>query len=189
MRRQILFLGVAAALALAACSDGGAEQTTTAPAPDFFANIEAAEALIDTFYSFDAAAMESALADTDDLPFMGFYQGWAEGANYTVVDRRCEANGPGMVTCPITIEDDIAKTLGYDFEVIDTFQVFVTDGEITSVQTQSNDPEFSDAVAWVRTNLPELVQEPCQGMWNGGPTPQDCAKAMIQGLEEYAAQR
>jgi len=56
------------------------------------------------------------------------------------------------------------------------------------VETSSNDMQvYYDAYDWVRENLPELVREPCQGYFDGGPTPADCARVMALGYARFAA--
>jgi hypothetical protein len=56
------------------------------------------------------------------------------------------------------------------------------------VKTSSDDPQlYYDAADWVRNNLPELIKVPCEGFFDGGPTPGECAKAMAQGYARFAA--
>ena len=123
------------------------------------------------------------------IPSILFYQGWAEGGNYKVVKRRlCLADQDGTISCSITVKDDLIGALGIDFNVTDTFSLTFSDGEIVSVTTSSNDPqEYYDAHAWVEQNRPELIDEPCRGFFDGGPTPGNCARAMVEGYSEYAA--
>jgi hypothetical protein len=45
--------------------------------------LSSAEALIDTFYSFNSAALEVALSEApSSISSLVYYQGWAEGGNY-----------------------------------------------------------------------------------------------------------
>ena len=75
-----------------------------------------------------------------------------------------------------------------DFSVTDTFHVTVINGGINSVTTSSNDPPlFHEARDWVRQNRPQLLEEPCRGIWEGGPTPGDCVRAMVKGYAEFIA--
>jgi len=46
---------------------------------------------------------------------------------------------------------------------------------------------YYDAGDWVRENLPELIEVPCKGFFEGGPTPDDCARAMAEGFAHFAA--
>jgi hypothetical protein len=62
----------------------------------------------------------------------------------------------------------------------------INKGQIQSVQTSSNDPDvYFIAKEWVKKNRPELIEEPCKGIWEGGPTPCDCVKAMVKGFTEF----
>ena len=80
------------------------------------------------------------------------------------------------------------KALRVQFNVTDTFHLSFSSGEIVSVTTSSDDPVlYEQGEAWVRKNRPELIEEPCKGYFAGGPTPGDCIRAMVQGLEEFAS--
>ena len=149
-----------------------------------------AEAFIDAFYSFESERLLAVLVSADgSIPSILFYQGWAEGGNYKVAKRRpCLAGQDGTISCSITVKDDLIGALGIDFNVTDTFSLTFSDGEIVSVITSSNDPqEYYDAQAWVEQNRPELIDEQCRGFFDGGATPGDCVRAMVEGYSEYAA--
>ncbi len=78
--------------------------------------------------------------------------------------------------------------LGIDYNVTDTFEISFMSDEITAVETSSDDLQiYYDARDWVREELPELVDLPCQGYFAGGPTPGDCARAMAEGYKQFAA--
>lgn len=149
-----------------------------------------AEAFIDAFYSFDPVALEFTLsAAPGSVSAITYYQGWAEGGNYKIVDRRrCEIKAANIVSCSITVEDDPMLALGIDFDVTDTFEISFTDQAITAVETSSDDIQlYYDARDWVRKELPALIEEPCRGYFDGGPTPGDCARAMAAGYIKFAA--
>ena len=129
------------------------------------ANLQVAEAFIDAFYSFNPTKLQTALAFAKgSLPFIGFYQGWAEGGNYKIIKRMpCENKEPLLVNCSITVKDDLMVALGIDFNVTDTFHVTFSEGTIVSVKTSSNDlPVFNDAMEWTNKEQTALVQEPCR---------------------------
>ena len=154
--------------------------------------IAASEAVIDAFYSFDPIALRKALTSAEpSIPTIVYYQGWAKGGNYEVLNRRpCKSNSAGEVSCAITVKDDLIGALGIDFNVTDTFHISFSNGMIAKVQTTSNDPQtFNDALEWVRRERPDLIREPCRGFFNGGPTPGDCVRAMVRGFAEFAKQR
>lgn len=153
-------------------------------------NLQVTEAFIDAFYSFDPTKLQSALSSAQgSVPLIGFYQGWAKGGNYKIVDRKpCEAKEPSLISCSITVKDDLMSALGIDFDVTDSFHISLSDGKISSVRNTSNDlPVFSDAMEWVKRELPELLREPCQGFFDGGPTPEACVRAMVAGFKKFAA--
>lgn len=174
------------ALSLTACgelSDSGDQQ----PGDHL---IVAAESFVDAFYSSDPDALRIALATAkDSIPSILFYQGWAEGGNYEVMQRMpCKVDNEGIVNCAITVRDDLIGALGIDFNVTDTFHLTFRDGQIVSVSNSSNDPQaYYDANEWVKENRPELIEEPCKGFFDGGLTPGDCVRAMVQGYSEFAA--
>jgi hypothetical protein len=166
------------------------DSESTLAESNFAENISTAEALIDAFYSFDRGSLESFLPlAAESIPSIVYYQGWAEGGNYKIVNRRpCEEKGSNVISCAITVEDDPMLALGIDFKVTDTFEISFQNGEIKSVETSSDDMQvYYDAAEWVRRELPELVEKPCQGFFAGGPTPGDCARAMAEGYRRFAA--
>jgi hypothetical protein len=151
-------------------------------------SLAAAELYVDAFYSFDPEALKGVLASAEEsLPKMLYYQGWAEGGNYEVVKRfPCAQGNDETIGCSITVKDDLISALGIDFNVTDTFHVTVVDDEIVNVTNSSNDPQaYYDAEEWVRKNRPELIALPCEGFFDGGPTPGDCVRAMVSGYVEY----
>ncbi len=81
---------------------------------------------------------------------------------------------------------DILGALEIDFNVTDTFHLTILKGQIRSIKTSSNDPDlFYEAKEWVKQNRPELIEEPCEGIWEGGPTACECVKAMVEGFAEF----
>lgn len=157
-------------------------------------NLRRAEAFIDAFYTFNDGELASFLSNAaGSAPKLAFYQGWAEGGNYRIINRRpCEAQSPTTISCAITVEDDPVLALGIDFKVTDTFTITFTGTEtgteISSVETSSNDQQiYYDAFDWVTKEMPEVMSGPCQGFFDGGPTPGDCARAMAEGYRRFAA--
>lgn len=154
------------------------------------AKVSVAEKFINAFYSFDAGRLEDELTNANvSAPSILFYQGWAEGGNYEIIERMpCVAKNPELISCSITVKDDLVVALGTGFYVTDTFSISFADGNIVHVETSSNDSqEYYDARDWVRTHRPELIEEPCRGYFNGGPTPGLCVQAMLQGYKEFVA--
>lgn len=152
-------------------------------------NLQRAEAFIDAFYTFDRAELEPFFSTAaGSAPKLTFYQGWAEGGNYEIMDRRpCEAESPTKISCAITVEDDPVLALGIDFKVTDTFTITFVGTEIRSVETNSNDQQiYYDAFDWVTKEMPEVMSGPCQGFFDGGPTPGECARAMTEGYRRFA---
>jgi hypothetical protein len=149
-----------------------------------------AERFIDVFYSFDAEDLRHTLAAAEtSIPAIVYYQGWAQGGNYKIVNRMpCLAKSPVVISCSVTVKDDLMGALGIVFDVTDTFSLTIARGNIISVETSSNDLEvFRSAQDWVRMHHPELLREPCRDFFNGGPTPGKCVQAMVEGFARFAA--
>ena len=165
---------------------------TPGPVAPADARIAAAESLIDAVYSFDPAPLRAALAEApQSAPQILYYQGWAQGGNYKVLDRKpCRAEKPGQIACDITVKDDLIGALGTGFDVTDTFHLSFRDGRIVKVDTSSNDPpEMAEAFKWLRGQRPGIWTGPCKGFFAGGLTPQDCVRAVVAEFAEYKAQR
>jgi len=180
--RPLFLLTVAAILLQAACRDDRAPAVQDV-------NVAAAEHFVDAFYSFDGDRLKSTLTSArDSVPSIVYYQGWAAGGHYSIVTRRpCVPEGIASASCSITVKDDLMRALGIPFDVTDTFHVTFANGQIVAVRTSSNDLKvFNDAEEWVRRKRPELVKQPCQGYFEGGPTPELCVQAMVRGYAEFA---
>ena len=153
-------------------------------------NVSVAEAFIDAFYSFYPDLLMAAMASAEEsIPSIVFYQGWAEGGNYQIVKRKpCLLSQDGTVSCSITVKDDLIEALGISFNVTDTFHLTFSKNQIMSVNTMSDDPQaYHDAKGWVKKNRSELIEQPCRGFFDGGPTPGDCVRAMVHGYREFAS--
>ncbi len=157
------------------------------------ANLTVAEGFIDAFYSFNPELLKTFLTETDEsAERILYYQGWAEGGNYIVLDRPgCTAESPNLILCPITVQDDPVVALKTGFNVTDTFHLTFSDGSIASIKTSSNDqPIYYEARKWVEANMPEVMSGPCKDRSTSAGTPQDCARAMTEGYKQfYAATR
>ena len=180
MRRATL------AIVCLACASAG---QTQAPGEGPLAT---AEAYIDAFYSFDAGRLRAALADAPDaVPNQLYYQGWAEGGHYLVLKRMpCRVDKPNEVSCAITVKDDLIPALGTGYDVTDVFHFAFRDGRIVKVWNSSDDPpELMKAMTWLRQERPEIFAGPCRDMFRGGPTPGDCIRAVVKGIEEFTKGR
>ena len=150
----------------------------------------AAERLIDAFYSFEPARLRAAMSDAPaSQPHLLYYQGWAEGGNYAILHRKpCRVTAAGEVSCDITVRDDLIAALQTGYWVTDTFHLTVRDGRIIKVHNSSNDPpDFEQALTWLKRERPAVMTGPCAGFFAGGPTPQDCVRAVISGFAAYRA--
>lgn len=153
-------------------------------------NQQTAEGFIDAFYSFDATQLSAFLTHAEQsAPRILYYQGWAEGGNYKVLNRgACEPESPQLLRCPITVQDDPVMALNTGFNVTDTFALTFENGHIVSIETSSNDqPIYYEARDWVVKNMPEVMTGPCKDRNNGGLTPGDCARAMTAGYAKFYA--
>lgn len=149
-----------------------------------------AERLIDAFYSFDPSQLRAAMAYApDSQPKLLYYQGWAEGGNYAVLERKpCRLAATDEVICDVTVRDDLIVALRTGYWVTDTFHLTFSDGRIVEVRNSSNDPpDFDQALNWVKRERPEVMAGPCKGFFAGGPTPQDCVRAVVVGFAAYRA--
>ena len=176
---------IAFLLGLGGCSDKAPPQPASGNPP-----LIAAEKLIDAFYSFDPRPLRAALTDAPaSQPQLLFYQGWAEGGNYAIIERQpCQFASESEVTCAITVRDDLIAALGTGFWVTDKFHLTISDGRIVEVRNSSNDPpEFDLALNWLRREQPDIMAGPCSGFFAGGPTPQDCVRAVVEGFKDYRA--
>lgn len=155
-------------------------------------NISVANQFIDAFYSFNSDSLLSTLSQTDNSKqSILYYQGWAECGNYKIINRNgCIEKNDSLVICSVTVKDDLIGALGIDFNVTDTFHLTIINGQIKTIKTSSNDPElYHEAKEWVKQYRPELVEKPCEGIWEDGTTPCDCVKAMVEGFTEFTANR
>ena len=189
-----MFLRLAAGsvvlLVLGACSDAP-EPLATPETPDAVgSNLSKSEAFIDAFYSFDPDRLRPMLvAAPESAQSILYYQGWAEGGNYKVLQRgACAVDENKLISCPITVQDDPVMALNTGFNVTDTFTLTFANGEIVKVDTSSNDqPIYYEARAWVEREMPEVMSGPCKDRGAGGATPGDCARAMTEGYRRFAA--
>jgi len=152
-------------------------------------NLSRAESFIDAFYSFESAQLTPLLdSATTSRDAIVYYQGWASGGNYRVIERKpCMQEASGVVVCSVTVEDDLIGALGLDLNVTDTFHLTFTGDVISEVSTSSNDPdEFYAAQAWVQMHRPELIETPCQGFFADGTTPEECVRGMVAGFKAYS---
>lgn len=166
------------------------ESSRPNPSIDKEKNLAIASEFIDAFYSFKANDLEAILLHAEDSkPRILFYQKWAECGNYKIINRHpCFAKNDTLIICPVTVKDDLIGALKLDFNVTDTFHVTIKDKIIRSVKTSSNDPAlFLEAYDWVWSNRHELIEEPCRDIWNGGPTPCECVRAMVKGFVEFSS--
>lgn len=147
-----------------------------------------ANQLVDAFYSFDRDSLQTALSEAkSSQPNLLYYQKWAECGHYQIVRRSDPVHkNDSVLLVPVTVKDDLMPALEIDFQVTDTFHIVVREGTIRSVETSSNDPEeYFQAKEWVKQNRPEWVDKPCEGIWNGGPTPCDCIRGYIKGFQDF----
>lgn len=129
------------------------------------------------------------LAARGFMPDILYYQGWAEGGNYVVLQRKpCLYVKANEVSCGVTVKDDLVPALGSGYHVTDTFHFAFRDARIVKVWNSSDDPpEFHRAMEWLRSERPEIFSGPCRGMWEGGPTPQACVRAIVKGFGDFTA--
>ena len=138
------------------------------------AQLAYAESFIDAFYSFDPSQLASLMvAAEESRPRLLYYQGWAEGGNYIVLDRAsCAMEEVNRVACPVTVQDDPVVALKTGFNVTDTFHPTFDGETLVAVDTSSNDqPIYYEARKWVEANMPEVMSGPCKNRNTEGATP------------------
>lgn len=153
-------------------------------------NVMLANEFIDAFYSFKEDAIISILNEAvDSQTGILYYQKWAECANYEIFKRNdFVIKNDSLIVCPITVKDDLMGALNIDFNVTDSFHITISNNQILSVKTTSNDLDvYYEARDWVKANQPELIDIPCVGIWEDGPTPCECVRGMIKGYELFTA--
>jgi hypothetical protein len=151
-------------------------------------NIDVGNKFIDAFYSFNRDSLQSLLSSAQkSQPEILYYQKWAECANYKVLDRsQYFEKNDSTVLFPVTVKDDLMEALNLDFNVTDTFCIYIQNVKILSVRTSSNDPDvYYEGKKWIKQNRSELIKKVCEGIWEGGPTPCECALGMVKGLREF----
>ena len=152
------------------------------------AQLAYAETFIDAFYSFDPAQLAPLMAAAEESkPRLLYYQGWAEGGNYIVLDRAsCAMEEANKVVCPVTVQDDPVVALKTGFNVTDTFHLTFDGETLVAVDTSSNDqPIYYEARKWVEANMPEVMSGPCKNRNTEDATPGECARAMTKGYAAY----
>jgi hypothetical protein len=155
---------------------------------DSINNHVVANHLVDAFYSFNHDSLQAMLSEAPTAqPNLLYYQKWAECGHYRIVQRNPSVQkNDSVVLVPVTVKDDLMAALEINFNVTDTFHIVVREGTIRSVENSSNDPEeYYQAKEWVKQNRPEWVDKPCEGIWNGGPTPCDCIQGYIKGFGDF----
>lgn len=158
------------------------------PTSEEKAQLAYAESFIDAFYSFDPAQLAPLMASAEESrPRLLYYQGWAEGGNYIVLERvPCAMEEANKVACPVTVQDDPVVALKTGFNVTDTFHLTFEDETLVAVDTSSNDqPIYYEARKWVEANMPEVMSGPCKNRNSEDATPGDCARAMTKGYAAY----
>lgn len=178
-----VFTALALATVLAGCATSPPVASAGAAT-----RLATAEGFIDAFYSFDRERLRKVLAHAEgSQPQILFYQGWAQGGGYAVLDRKpCAPAGSDAIACPVTVRDDLIAALGAGYWVTDTFHLTFAGDRLTAVRTSSDDPpEFELALEWINAERPAVMSGPCTGFFAGGPTPQDCVRAVVAGFAEY----
>lgn len=143
---------------------------------------------VDAFYSFNKDSLQYLLSSArGSQPNILYYQEWAKCGNYAIVKRgSCIQKYDSLVLVPVTVKDDLISALHIDFHVTDTFHLTISNGQIRSVTTTSNDPDvYYEAKEWVKQNRPELIEKVCEGIWDGGPTPCACVQGMVKGFAAF----
>ena len=151
--------------------------------------LELAEEFIDAFYSWDSDTLAQTLShETEGYDRVIYYQGWAEGGNYAIKERRPCSWVDRTIQCPITVTDDFGKTLGYT--ATDTFHLTINESGITRVIFTADDPPiFDEFRTWISADRPEIFFGVCKNLFVSGTTPGDCARTVAQAAKDFMAIR
>lgn len=185
---NLKLITIALVLTLWGCKRGSQSEISNSS----ISNVDLANQFIDAFYSFDEDTLKSILSNAiESQPEILYYQKWAECANYEIFARNeFIVKSDSLISCPITVKDDLMGILNIEFNVTDSFHIAILNHQIVSVHTTSNDLDiYYQAKDWVKANQPELIQVPCIGIWEGGPTPCECVKGMIAGFSLFTEER
>lgn len=148
-----------------------------------------AEKMVEAFYSFKPEPLAQILINAgESKKNILFYQGWAEGGNYIVMENYgCKVVEKNKIDCAITVQDDLVLALGIDFNVTDVFHLEFNAEQIISVKTSSNDPQlYHDASKWVKDQYPEKIKLSCKGTDEYPASAKQCVQNMLSGYVEYA---
>ena len=146
--------------------------------------LQIAERFITSFYSWDQNALNALLTEDGDHQSIIYYQGWAEGGNYSIKTRRPCVMNKDAVSCSITVTDDFGLALGYI--ATDTFILKISNGQVTEVTFTADDPPIFDKLLnWIRNERDHILTGPCLDMFAGGLTPKICAKTVAKSAEEF----
>ncbi len=159
---------------------------------DSINNQVVANQFVDAFYSFNRDSLQTVLSEAkSSQPNILYYQKWAECGNYQIAQRNQPVQkNDSVILVPVTVKDDLMAALEINFNVTDTFRIVVSDGKIRSVETSSNDPKvYHEAKEWVNQNRSDWVNKPCEGIWNGGPTPCECIQGFIKGFGDFVKEK
>ena len=155
--------------------------------------LEFGEAFIDAFYGFERRTVQLAVINGSETTqgLANYAVWWAEALGTEVVERfPCDVRGGRSVSCDVLVRDALTDTLGVEeTSVVRWLIALNTDGNIEEVRLIPDDPpELDAAYNWVIANRPGLFDDgDCAGFFAGGPTPVECATAVLDGFGEYAA--
>lgn len=157
-------------------------------APLAVGNNSVAENFISAFYSWDVNKMQTLMTKDADTVAILYYQRWAEAADYEVKIRRPCRMETNQSVCAITVTDDFGLAMGY--EATDTFRLSFDGEKISAVTFSADDPPIFDALfEWVVQHHPDTFTGPCFKLFEGGETPEDCAKTIARLAREFMSER
>ena len=152
--------------------------------------IEVAEEFLDAVYSLDPDRLDAAMASLpeDDRRFLTFYQGFAAASDYEVTDGpSCQVSGPN-IQCSVRARDRFVDAVGLQAHEFERYTLSTRDGEVRDLRFRlQGPPALSEPFDWVVENRADVMDGPCRGFFDGGPTPDDCARAFFDAFEERLA--
>ncbi len=175
------WLGVGSAALISTLSGCGDDSVPPDPG-----QIASAESIIDAFYAWEPEPLSTRIATAKGVEATLYYQAWAEAAHYEISNRRsCRQAAIDVVECAITVTDDFGSALGYI--ATDTFRFEFSGPELRRIDFEGDDPlVFTAMFAWMALTRGEVFEDECRDMFEGGPTPGACAKAVAEAAREFA---
>lgn len=171
---RVLVTSCICSLAAAGCANDPAASAPTTVA-------EVGEVFLTAVYDGDTATWEG-LAD-GDFPDVRFLSALLGELDAVTSDQSCQESREGRASCRVNGTDQLNAALAPDREVIDLWELDVTDLRVTDVAFQILLPPETQAYLEDLFARDATAVEVC-GDFAAGGDPAACARAMLDGLDD-----